>query len=81
MAELNGSLTQKAAFVTTLLIAFAFNVPLFAYEGEPNEHADLFEMSIEDLMNVEVVTPSRKPQKIDTAPSNITVITEEEIRD
>jgi iron complex outermembrane receptor protein len=64
-----------------LLLVFANRAKLSAEQQDPNKQRELFEMSIEDLMSVEVVTPSRKPQTIDTAPSNITVITEQEIRD
>jgi len=53
----------------------------FAEQQDANEPEDFLDMSIEELMNMEVVTPSRKPQLLDTAPSNITVITEKEIRD
>jgi len=53
----------------------------FAEYADPNEEDSLFKLSFEELMDVEVITPSRKPQSIDKAPANITVITEREIRD
>lgn len=45
------------------------------------ENSDLFEMSIESLMNVEVVSASKFPQKKTDAPAAITVITEQDIKD
>lgn len=73
------SLIRLLAILQIFLLVISFNAQLSAQQ-EPNKQQDFFEMSLEDLMNVEVVTASRKSQDIDTAPANITVITEEEIR-
>lgn len=70
-----------AIFISAAMAFFAYSTSVFAEMTEPNEQIEFFEMSIEDLMNVEVVTPSRKPQAIDTAPANIIVITERQIKD
>lgn len=75
------SLIRTLVLMVIGLIVFGPAPHSFAQQQDANEPEDFFEMSIEDLMNIEVVTPSRKPQAIDTAPSNITVITEKEIRD
>jgi iron complex outermembrane receptor protein len=42
--------------------------------------SSLTEISLEALMNVEVVSASKKPQKLSEAPASITVITAEEIK-
>ncbi len=51
-------------------------------ESEPTsgEEADLFDMSIEDLLNVEVTSSARRPQPIKRANSAMYVITAEDIR-
>jgi iron complex outermembrane receptor protein len=41
---------------------------------------DLTEASLEDLMNIEVTTVSKKEQKLSQAPAAIFVITQEDIR-
>ncbi len=49
----------------------------------PNAHEDLFEMPLEDLMNVSidtVSTVSKYAQKLREAPASVTVITADEIR-
>ena len=40
--------------MSMLLLAFGFGEQLFAEQQGPNEPADFFEMSIEELMEVEV---------------------------
>ena len=44
------------------------------------DYEDYLELDLEALMNIEVVTASRRPQKISEAPNAIYVITEEDIR-
>jgi len=67
------------AFISVFLCFMAAQA--FAGQQEPNESPSLFEMPLEDLMNVQVVTASRKAQSLSMAASNITVITEKEIKD
>lgn len=45
-----------------------------------NSSKDVFEMSLEELMNVEVYSASKYKQTSSKAPSSVTVITQEEIR-
>ncbi len=65
-------------FISVFLCFMAAHA--FAEQQEPNENPSLFEMPLEDLMNVQVVTASRKAQSLSMAASNITVITEKEIK-
>lgn len=60
-----------------LSILFFVNIsPTVAQELET-----LFEMSIEELMNIEVVTASKKPQKLSEVPATVHVITAEQIEE
>ncbi|MDD5135006.1 MAG: TonB-dependent receptor, partial [Phycisphaerae bacterium] len=42
---------------------------------------DFFDMDIEELMNIQVTTAGRKAQSLNMAASNITIITEKDIKD
>ncbi len=69
------------ATVVIFLHLFVLSGQVSADEAEETGSEDFFEMSLEELMDVEVTTPGRKIQSADKAPSNITVITEQEITD
>ncbi|MDB5328835.1 MAG: ligand-gated TonB-dependent outer rane channel, partial [Phycisphaerales bacterium] len=49
-------------------------------EGAATGSADLTKLSLEDLMNVEVTSVSRKKQSIFAAPAAVSVITQDDIR-
>ena len=68
-----------AIFALMLLFAFGFSAQLFAERASEGE-ADLFEMPLEELMEVEVTTSARRPQPIARATSAMYVITAEDIR-
>lgn len=51
----------------------------FVYSQSPIEN-DYFDMSLEDLINVEVVTASKKAQKIEEVPVPMYVITHEDLK-
>ncbi|MDB6028316.1 MAG: ligand-gated TonB-dependent outer rane channel [Verrucomicrobiales bacterium] len=57
---------------------------LFAHatetNGVPGYANDLTQLSLEDLMQVEVTTVSRSPEKLSHAPAAIAVVTEDDIR-
>jgi len=67
--------------VCQLLAPFA-GVPALADTSSSNlENVDdLTELSLEELMNIEVTTASKKEQTIAEAPASVTVITREDIR-
>ena len=72
-------------FLVTALIAgpLAPQARAFAQRQEPPSREDLFEMSLEELMDVRIDTvygASRYEQKVIEAPSSITIITADEIR-
>ena len=56
-----------------------FSAALSGKEQAPREQAKLFDMSIEELMNVEVTVASKKPVSIRQTPGIVTVITREDI--
>ena len=61
-----------------LLIALVtlYSIPSFAQQ----EDADLFDMSLEDLMNIEITSVSKKAEKLQNVASSIYVLTSEDIR-
>lgn len=64
-------LFQKPAILLVLLSSLAF-VQNSAFA---DEHQALFDMSIEDLMNVEITSVSKKKEKLSDAAAAIYVIT------
>jgi len=72
-------LALKSGFALMSLLVFVFNVQSFAQEPDPNKHKDFFEMSLEELMNVEVVSASRQAHKIGELSVPVSVITAEDI--
>ncbi|MFH1314744.1 MAG: TonB-dependent receptor [Candidatus Eisenbacteria bacterium] len=61
-----------------LLCLFAINTHAFAQQ-EAGEHQDIFEMSIEELMGIEVISASRQSQRIGDLSVPVSVITAEDI--
>lgn len=70
-----------AILIFAFMLLFSDRALASAEQQEPSKQDNLLEMSLEELMNVEVVTPGRKPQPINAAAADITVITEKEIKD
>ncbi len=62
-----------------ILLILTPQLHLFAQEQVKPE--ELFELSLEDLMNTEIVTATKKSQKISEVPANVRVITAEEIKE
>ncbi|MGE5810270.1 MAG: TonB-dependent receptor plug domain-containing protein [Ignavibacteria bacterium] len=75
MINWNGNLV-----VIFLLLLLVFNFPVKIYAQDDPESKDLSEMSLEDLLNMEVTTASKKTEKSTDAPGIITTITKEEIK-
>src|SRR5450755_2474460 len=67
---------RSAPLVVSILVALA--APLHA--SSLNGARDLADASLEDLMNIEVTTVSKKEQKLAQTPAAIFVITQEDIR-
>jgi outer membrane receptor protein involved in Fe transport len=60
------------------VLLFALSLPISAQAQNPPE--DLSKLSVEDLMNVEVTSVSKKEQKVSQTAAAIFVITQEDIR-
>ena len=74
------SLTKAFVSVLVLLLILGFNERLFAQQ-EPNAAEDVFEMSLEELMEVTIASPAAltrtRPRLV---PAAVTTITEDMIR-
>jgi len=70
----------KWSFALVLLILCGVCARAFAGHNDPNEEEDLFEMSLEELMEVKVTTVSKKEDTLFETPASITVISSEDIR-
>ncbi|MBI3849398.1 MAG: TonB-dependent receptor [Verrucomicrobia bacterium] len=68
--------------LTLLCLALAETQAGWAAEADPPNAklTELTEMSMEDLMNIEVTSVSKKPEKLADAAAAVTVITQEDIR-
>jgi len=73
-------LIRKLRLVMITMILLSICMQAFAQEQAPNNEEDLFEMSLEDLMDVEVTTVSRKEDTLFRTPAAVTVLTSEDIR-
>ncbi len=73
---------SSAVFRRALISAFvALGVLASAQTAGPESHVgDLKKLSIEELMDLEITSVSRKPEKLHDAPSAIQVIVNDEIR-
>lgn len=69
---------DKTLIVLTLPILIQFALPVVAFGDDVRR--DLTELSIEELMNVEVTLAARKPRKLSQTAAAIFVITREDIR-
>jgi len=79
MVMRKNSLIKTLVFMVIGLIVFGPAPHSFAQQQDANEPEDFFEMSIEELMEVEVVSASRQAQKIGQLSVPASVITAEDI--
>lgn len=73
------SILSALHFVLLLLSLFIF-LPSFAQEDDQLDPIELKKLSLEELMNLEVMLVTRSPQKLTEAASAVQVITGEDIR-
>ncbi len=70
---------MKIHFILPILLVTIF-VSSLQTRAQNIDSVDIFSLSIEQLMQIDVVTVSKKSQKISETPATITVITAEQIR-
>ncbi len=71
------SIRQAVSFVVPLLIfLFTTTVPIIAQEKEV---VDVMDMSLEDLLKVEITTASKKPEKVVDIPASVVIVTRADI--
>src|SRR3989338_8576751 len=73
-SQRRSSMIRKAAFILIINL-FVFSPVCFA-----GATATLAEMSLEELMNVEITSVSKTPQVLSKTPAAVYVITNEEIK-
>lgn len=71
---------RTAFLVTALLLGSVSGAVLADTPGDTPTAGDLKQLSVEDLMNVEVTSVAKEPQRLLNAPASIQVITAEDIR-
>jgi iron complex outermembrane receptor protein len=67
-------------YLTILAMISCFNLEVSAGEKDPNGEKAIYDMSLEELMNVEITSSARRPQSLGRASRAVYVITAEDIR-
>ncbi len=81
MFKKRNSVMQKFALVLMLLLVFALNAQLLAQQQDTDKPTDVFDMPLEQLMEIEVVsTATLTETKPRLVPSTMTTITAGQIR-
>ena len=80
MPDKNGTVTWKLWLAVMLITLISVCMQTFAIDDKSVDEDDLLDMSIEELMDVEVTTVSKKEDTLFKSPAAITVITSEDIR-
>lgn len=70
----------KYIFINILLV-IGLSINCYSQEIDTATTANLFELSLEDLMNIDIVSATRQNQNITDAPSIVTVITSKQIKE
>jgi len=73
-------LTCKFWFVVVVCSLMSAEIVIATEQEKTDDKINYFEMSIEELMNVEVTSSARRPQPLTRATSAMYVITAEDIR-
>ncbi len=68
----------KELLIVVVLFIFLFSLPVVAQAGL--DQTDLTEMSLDELMNIEITSVSKKPEKLSKSSAAVFVITQEDIR-
>ncbi len=81
---MDGKLLFKGVFFNKLAITIAylvvtFPLPSFAIENSGHSIEQVFSLSLEELLKIEVITPSKTSQSLQETPGVVSVITAREI--
>lgn len=81
MSGQNTASKRKLVLALMLLVCFGLDTQILVGQQEANESQDLFDMSLEQLMwlDLEVVTASRQAQNIGESPMAVNVVTADDI--
>jgi iron complex outermembrane receptor protein len=74
------TVNQTRRFATRFIAFAALSLPLLGDGLRAQENRDLSSLSVDDLMNVEVTSVSRKGQKVSDTAAAVFVITQDDIR-
>jgi iron complex outermembrane receptor protein len=72
--------SQTRRFVNRLIAVVALSLPLTGHAVHAQENRDLSSLSVDDLLNVEVTSVSRKGQKLSDTAAAVFVVTQDDIR-
>ena len=67
-------------YLTILAMLSCFSWEVSAGKKDPNTEKKVYDMSLEELMNVEITSSARRPQSMNRATRAVYVITAEDIR-
>lgn len=79
LKQLNRFLISFLIILSTLVVLIFAGSKSILF-AEPTDNVDLTELSIEELMNIEITSPSKKLEKLFDTPAAVYVITSEDIR-
>jgi outer membrane receptor protein involved in Fe transport len=79
MKFIKNNLVKWYAVIWCVLFLYGPAVQGLAVDDKPSQGADIYEMPIEELMNVEVTSASKKAESIYEAPGVMVVVPKEEI--
>jgi len=70
---------QQFRLILAFLVLTTICIPVFSEQQDANEPEDFFDMSIEELMEVEIISASRQAQKISELSVPVSVVSSEDI--
>lgn len=81
MHDINMEFMNKANFLNVLLFFAFFLSPVWVTAAEDYDVSQLLGLSLEELMNISIVTASKREESIQSTPSTVTVVTQQQITD
>jgi outer membrane receptor protein involved in Fe transport len=80
MLKKNSHLLKESALALMVLVTSGAAPCSLAQQQDPNQPKDLFNMSLEELMEIKVTAVSKRAESVFGTPGIVTVITKDEIR-